>query len=161
MRHCPLPSGDEVAHDLLLRVHLSGHSLCSRDRGWMAARFSIANVGRQALRGHQYTKEPKHSGRQPVARTPIQTPTLGPDVADTAPSDSVLTVYDEEHVITRAAFLSYLLVVLRHQANLARWPKRARPLPFACTEDVRAHSLRPLQAAHSSQHFRGSDPTVS
>jgi hypothetical protein len=31
--------------------------------------------------------------RQCVAR-------LDPDVADTAPSDSVLTVYDEEHVIT-------------------------------------------------------------
>ncbi len=27
-------------------------------------------------------------------------PPLDPDVADTAPSDSVLTVYDEEHVIT-------------------------------------------------------------
>jgi hypothetical protein len=25
---------------------------------------------------------------------------LDPDVADTAPSDSVLTVYDEEHIIT-------------------------------------------------------------
>jgi hypothetical protein len=25
---------------------------------------------------------------------------LGPDVADTAPSDSVLTVYDEQHVVT-------------------------------------------------------------
>jgi hypothetical protein len=61
MRHCPLPSGDEVARDHFLRVHLSGHGLYSRDRGWMAARFSIANVGRHALRGHQYAKEPKHS----------------------------------------------------------------------------------------------------
>ena len=59
MRHCPLPSGEEVARDLFLRVHLSGHGLCSRDRGWMAARFSIANVGTH--RGHQYAKEPKHS----------------------------------------------------------------------------------------------------
>jgi hypothetical protein len=39
-------------------------------------------------------------GRQPVASTPMQKPPLDPDVADTAPSDSVLTVYDEEHVIT-------------------------------------------------------------
>jgi hypothetical protein len=33
-------------------------------------------------------------------RKPVQKPPLDPDVADTAPSDSVLTVYDEEHVIT-------------------------------------------------------------
>src|SRR5450631_1377836 len=38
--------------------------------------------------------------RQPVARTPVQKPPLDPDVADTAPSDSVLTAYDEEHIIT-------------------------------------------------------------
>jgi hypothetical protein len=31
---------------------------------------------------------------------PVQKPPLDPDVADTAPSDSVLTVYDEEHLIT-------------------------------------------------------------
>jgi hypothetical protein len=30
----------------------------------------------------------------------MQKPPLGPDVADTAPSDPVLSVYDEEHVIT-------------------------------------------------------------
>ena len=30
----------------------------------------------------------------------MQKPPPDPDVADTAPSDSVLTVYDEEHVIT-------------------------------------------------------------
>jgi hypothetical protein len=30
----------------------------------------------------------------------MQKPPLNPDVADTASSDSVLTVYDEEHVIT-------------------------------------------------------------
>jgi hypothetical protein len=30
----------------------------------------------------------------------MQKPPLDPDVADTAPSDSMLTVYDEEHVIT-------------------------------------------------------------
>ena len=30
----------------------------------------------------------------------MQKPPLDPDVADTAPSDSVLTVYDEEHVVT-------------------------------------------------------------
>jgi hypothetical protein len=35
-----------------------------------------------------------------AARKPMQKPPLDPVVADTAPSDSVLTVYDEEHVIT-------------------------------------------------------------
>jgi hypothetical protein len=30
----------------------------------------------------------------------MQKPPPDPDVADTAPSDSVLTVYDEEHVVT-------------------------------------------------------------
>jgi hypothetical protein len=35
-----------------------------------------------------------------LLREPMQKPPLDPDVADTAPSDSVLTVYDEEHIIT-------------------------------------------------------------
>jgi hypothetical protein len=30
----------------------------------------------------------------------MKKPPLNPDVADTAPTDSVLTVYDEEHIIT-------------------------------------------------------------
>ena len=30
----------------------------------------------------------------------MQTPPLDPDVADAAPTDSVLTVYDEEHIVT-------------------------------------------------------------
>jgi hypothetical protein len=38
--------------------------------------------------------------QQPVAREPMQMLPLDPDVANTAPSDSALTVYDEEHVIT-------------------------------------------------------------
>jgi hypothetical protein len=52
--------------------------------------------------GHQYANESKAKwlDQQPDARTPMQKPPLDPDVADTAPSDSVLTVYDEEHVIT-------------------------------------------------------------
>ena len=54
------------------------------------------------LRGHQYAEESKAKlvDQQPVARTPMQKPPLDPDVADTAPSDPVLTVYDEEHLIT-------------------------------------------------------------
>jgi hypothetical protein len=64
-----------------------------RQRGW--------ELGRR-LRGHQYAKEPKPKlvDQQPVARKPMQKPPLDPDVADTAPTDSVLTVYDEEHIIT-------------------------------------------------------------
>jgi len=56
----------------------------------------------EGLRGHQYAKEHKANltDQQPIARTPMQKPPLDPDVADTAPSDSVLTVYDEEHLIT-------------------------------------------------------------
>src|SRR5882672_8620915 len=46
--------------------------------------------GVQSKVGHQ----------QPVAGTPMQKPPLDPEVADTAPSDSVLTTYDEEHIIT-------------------------------------------------------------
>jgi hypothetical protein len=54
------------------------------------------------LRGHQYAKESKTKlvNQQPIARTSMQKPPLDPDVADTAPSDPVLTVYDEEHLIT-------------------------------------------------------------
>jgi hypothetical protein len=54
------------------------------------------------LRGHQYAKEPKAKwvDQQPVARTSMQKPPLDPDVSDTAPSDPVLTAYDEEHLIT-------------------------------------------------------------
>jgi hypothetical protein len=54
------------------------------------------------LRGHQYAKESKAKlvDQQPIARTSMQKPPLDPDVADTAPSDPVLTVYDEEHLMT-------------------------------------------------------------
>ena len=38
--------------------------------------------------------------QQSVARSAMQTAPLDPDVADTAPSNPVLTVYDEEHLIT-------------------------------------------------------------
>src|SRR5258708_38427161 len=57
--------------------------------------------------------------QQPVARTPMQTPPLGPDVADAAPSDSVLTVYDEEHLIT-------YLRLLDADAEGADWREVAR-----------------------------------
>jgi hypothetical protein len=52
--------------------------------------------------GHQYAKESKAKwlDQQPAARTTMQKPPLDPDVADTTPADSVMTVYDEQHVIT-------------------------------------------------------------
>jgi hypothetical protein len=65
----------------------------------MSVHWSKAN---SAGTGHQYANESKAKwlDQQPVARKPMQKPPLDPDAADTAPSDSVLTVYDEEHVIT-------------------------------------------------------------
>jgi hypothetical protein len=49
----------------------------------------------------------------------MQTPPIDPDVADIAPSDSVLTVYDEEHVIT-------YLRLLDADAEGADWREVAR-----------------------------------
>ena len=49
----------------------------------------------------------------------MQKPPLDPDVADTAPSDSVLTVYDEEHLIT-------YLRLLDADAQRADWREVAR-----------------------------------
>jgi hypothetical protein len=49
----------------------------------------------------------------------MQKPPLDPDVTDTAPSDSVLTVYDEEHVIT-------YLRLLHADAKGADWREVAR-----------------------------------
>src|SRR5216683_1234536 len=57
--------------------------------------------------------------QQPFARKPMQKPPLDPDVADTAPSDSVLTVYDEEHLIT-------YLRLLDADAEGADWREVAR-----------------------------------
>jgi hypothetical protein len=49
----------------------------------------------------------------------MQKPPLDPDVADVAPTDSVLTVYDEEHIIT-------YLRLLDADAVGAAWQKVAR-----------------------------------
>jgi hypothetical protein len=54
-----------------------------------------------------------------IERTPMQKPPLDPDVADRAPSDSKLTVYDEEHIIT-------YLRLLDADAADADWRKVAR-----------------------------------
>jgi hypothetical protein len=49
----------------------------------------------------------------------MQKPPLDPDVADTAPSDAVLILYDEEHIIT------YLRVLDAHAVS-ADWKEVAR-----------------------------------
>ena len=49
----------------------------------------------------------------------MQRPPLDPDVADTAPSGSALTVYDEEHIIT-------YLRLLDADAEGADWREVAR-----------------------------------
>ena len=49
----------------------------------------------------------------------MQKPPLDPDVADTAPSNSVLTPYDEEHIIT-------YLRLLDADAEGADWREVAR-----------------------------------
>jgi type VI secretion system activator RovC-like protein len=61
-----------------------------RDVKWVKG-FTVINMPRA---------KSKLIDQQPIARTPMQKPPLDPDVADTAPSDPVLTVYDEEHIIT-------------------------------------------------------------
>ena len=64
----------------------------------------------------------------------MQKPPLNPDVADIAPTDTVLTVYDEEHIITYLRMLDadaegadwreVALIVLH--IDPAREPDRAR-----------------------------------
>jgi Uncharacterized conserved protein (DUF2285) len=53
------------------------------------------------------------------ARTRMQSPPLDPDVADTAPTDSVLTPYDHEHMVT-------YMRVLDADAEGADWREVAR-----------------------------------
>jgi hypothetical protein len=52
--------------------------------------------------GHQYAKEAnvKLVTSNLLREKLMQKPPLDPEVADTAPSNSVLTAYDEEHIIT-------------------------------------------------------------
>jgi hypothetical protein len=57
----------------------------------------------------------------------MRKPPLDPDVTDTAPSDSVLTVYDEQHVIT-------YLRLLDANAEGADWREVARIVLHLDTE---------------------------
>jgi hypothetical protein len=78
----------------------------------------VGNKADFANTGHQYAKETdvKLVIRNLFARPPVQKPPLDPDVADTAP---VLTVYDEEHIIT-------YLRLLDADAQGADWREVAR-----------------------------------
>jgi len=50
---------------------------------------------------HQYAMAHRNIDRSTTrCEKPMQKPPLDPDVTDTAPSNSALTVYDEQHVIT-------------------------------------------------------------
>jgi len=57
--------------------------------------------------------------QKPVASTPMQEPPLDPDVADIAPSDFILTAYDEQHLVTD-------LRLLDADAQGADWREVAR-----------------------------------
>jgi hypothetical protein len=59
------------------------------------------------------------SGPQPIADRPMQTPPLDPDVADTAPTGSILTPYDIEHTVT-------YMRLLDAAADEADWREVAR-----------------------------------
>ncbi|MEY9235170.1 hypothetical protein ABIF68_003681 [Bradyrhizobium japonicum] len=70
--------------------------------------------------GHQYAKESEAKLTiNNLARTTMQTPPLDPDIADIAPSGTVLTSYDKEHIVT------YLRMLDAH-AEGADWREIAR-----------------------------------
>jgi hypothetical protein len=70
--------------------------------------------------GHQYAMAHRNIDRSAIcARKSMQKPPLDPDVADTAPSNFVLTPYDEEHIIT-------YLRLLDADAEGADWREVAR-----------------------------------
>jgi hypothetical protein len=89
------------------------------------------------LLGHQFAKEPKAKlmDQQSVARRPVQKPPLDPDVADTAPSDPVLTAYDEEHLITYLRLLDADIHVMSVLGPIAayfvpNWQRRFMPTRY-------------------------------
>ena len=85
----------------------------------------------------------------------MQKPPLDPDVADTAPSDSVLTAYDEKHLITYLRLLDadaqdvdwreVARVVLHldpeHESDRAR---RAFESHLSCAKWMMEHGYRHL-----------------
>jgi hypothetical protein len=74
-----------------------------------------------------------------LARTPVQKPPLDPDVADSAPSDPVLTVYDEEHLIT-------YLRLLDADAEGADWREVARLVLYLDPEQETERARRAFES---------------
>ena len=81
--------------------------------------------------------------QQFVARKPMQTPPLNPEVADTAPSDSVLTAYDNEHLIT-------YMRLLDADAEGADWREVAR-LVLHLDPEVESDRARRAFESHLSR----------
>ena len=79
--------------------------------GGCECEYNFCDMARTLRMGENAFRRPCNS--------PMQKPPLDPDVADTAPSDSVLTVYDEEHIIT-------YMRLLDADAVGADWRKVAR-----------------------------------
>jgi hypothetical protein len=69
----------------------------------------------------------------------MQTPPLDPDVADIAPSDPVLTVYDEEHLIT-------YLRLLDADAEGADWREVARLVLYLDPEQETERARRAFES---------------
>jgi hypothetical protein len=69
----------------------------------------------------------------------VKKPPLDPDVADTAPTDSVLTLYDEEHIIT------YLRMLDADAAGARTGRKSRRSCYISIPSENRA-----ARAAHST-----------
>jgi hypothetical protein len=69
----------------------------------------------------------------------MQKPPLDPDVADTAPTDSALTVYDEEHAIT-------YLRLLDADAQRADWREVARVVLYLDPEHESDRARRPFDS---------------
>jgi hypothetical protein len=88
---------------------------------------------------NKHESKAKWLDQQPVLRTPMQKPTLDPDVADTAPSDSVLTTYDEEHVIT-------YLRLLDADAKGADWREVTRVVPHLDPEQESDRARRAFES---------------
>lgn len=69
----------------------------------------------------------------------MQTPPLDPDVADTAPSGSVLTAYDEEHLVT-------YLRLLDADVEGADWREVARMVPHLDPEHESDRARRAFES---------------
>jgi hypothetical protein len=87
------------------------------------------------LRGNSNTPRSQRNINQRQRVCETQTPPPDPEVADTAPSDSVMTVYDEQHVVT-------YLRLLDADAQGADWREVARTVLHLDLEHGSHHAPR-------------------